>query len=126
MSELGLQQRTRILIVGIPFLLRELIGEIVARTEDLEVVGELDDRGGVLELAERTGATFVITGLARPEHDAGWKELVRRRPGLRILAVAPYGNESALYELLPHIAPLGELSAETLLSVIRGGHGDAT
>ena len=126
MNGLGVQQRTRILIVAIPPLLRELIGEIVARADDIEVVGELDDRAGVLDRVERTGATFVIAGPAQPEHDPGWDQLLRRRPGLRILVVTPHGRDSALYELLPHTAPLGELSAETLLSVIRGGHGDAT
>ena len=126
MNGLGVQHRTRILIVALPPLLRELIGEIVAHADDIEVVGELDHRAGVLDRVERTGATFVIAGPAHPEHDRGWEELLRRRPELRILVVTPRGRDSALYELLPHTAPLGELSAETLLSVIRGGHGDAT
>ena len=125
-NELGVEQRTRILIVGVPSLLRELIGEIVAGADDIEVVGELPDRGGVLEFLERTGATFVIAGLAHPPNDSRWDQVLRQQPGLRVLAVTPRGRDSALYELLPRTAALGELSAETLLSVIEGGHVDAT
>jgi hypothetical protein len=38
-----------------------------------------------------------------------------------VLAVRREGRQSTLYELRPHAEVLGELSPETLLTVIRGG-----
>jgi chemotaxis response regulator CheB len=121
MVDLTVQHRAKILIVEIPSLLRELIGEIIAAEGDMEVVGELADRTRISELAERTGANFVIAGLANDEFDLVYEELLRQRPAMRILAVKREGRDSSLYELLPHAETVGELSAETLLSVIRGG-----
>jgi chemotaxis response regulator CheB len=121
MVDVTVTHRARILIVEIPSLLRELIGEIIADEGDMEVVGELPDLQRVSELAERTGANFVITGRTHPEFDSAYEELLRQRPAMRVLAVQHQGRQSSLYELLPHVENLGELSAETLLTVIRGG-----
>ena len=121
MVDVAVTHRARILIVEIPSLLRELIGEIIAEEGDMEVVGELPDLQRAGELAERTGANFVITGRTHPELELAYEELLRQRPAMRVLAVAHEGRQSSLYELLPHVENLGELSAETLLTVIRGG-----
>jgi len=48
-------QRAKILIVEIPSLLREIIEEMVADEDDMEVVGELPDHGAIVELVEQTG-----------------------------------------------------------------------
>ena len=115
------RRRARILIVEIPSLLREIIGEIIADEDDMEVVGELRDHTGVVELAERTEATFVIAGLTHPELDSVYRDLLAGRPSTRVLAVRREGRLSTLYELRPHAETLGELSPEMLLTVIRGG-----
>jgi DNA-binding NarL/FixJ family response regulator len=114
------KQRTRILVVEIPSLLREIIGEIIADERDMELVGELSDHAGVVEVARRTEASFVIAGLTGPELDSVYRELILERPSTRVLAVGREGRQSTLYELLPHVETLGELSPETLLAVIRG------
>jgi DNA-binding NarL/FixJ family response regulator len=116
---------TKILIVGVPSLLREMLAEIIAEEGDMEVVGELSDHVGIVELAERTGANFVIAGLTQAELDSVYEDLLRQRPSTRVLAVTREGRQSSLYELLPHAETLGELSAETLLAVIRGGDREA-
>jgi DNA-binding NarL/FixJ family response regulator len=114
-------QRAKILIVEIPALLREIIEEIIAGERDIEVVGELRDHAGVVALAERTDATFVIAGLTHPELDSVYRDLLAERPSTRVLAVRREGRQSTLYELRPHAETLGELSPEMLLTVIRGG-----
>jgi DNA-binding NarL/FixJ family response regulator len=114
-------RRAKILIVEIPSLLREIIEEMVADEDDMEVVGELPDHSAIVELVERTGATFVIAGLTHPELDALYRELLLEQPATRVLAVGREGRQSTLYELRPRIETLGELSPEMLLTVIRGG-----
>jgi DNA-binding NarL/FixJ family response regulator len=121
MFDQSVMQRARILVVAIPSLLRDIIGEIVAHEPDMEVVGELAEHDGVVELARQTDASFIIAGLAHPELDAIYKELLQRRPATRVLAVEHEGRQSTLYELRPRAETLGELSPETLLTVIRGG-----
>jgi DNA-binding NarL/FixJ family response regulator len=119
--EQSVMQRAKILIVEIPSLLREIIAEIIADEDDMEVVGEVSDHDGLVELAERTDATFVIAGLTHPELDAVYEELLTERPATRVLAVGREGRRSTLYELRPHAEPVGELSPEMLLAAIRGG-----
>jgi hypothetical protein len=89
--------------------------------DDMEVVGELRDVAGLVELAGRTDASFVIALLTHPELDSGYTDLLAERPSTRVLAVRREGRQSTLYELRPHAEVLGELSPETLLTVIRGG-----
>lgn len=120
MFDLTTTQPARILIVGIPSLLRQIIAEIVADEGDMELVGEPADHAEVVAFAELTGANFVIAGLTRGELDSVYEELLRQRPATRVLAVGHEGRQSSLCELLPHVETLGELSAETLLAVIRG------
>jgi DNA-binding NarL/FixJ family response regulator len=50
-----------------PAMLRDIIREIVANADDMEVVGELDDRFGIATFAENASADFVLAGLQR-EH----------------------------------------------------------
>jgi DNA-binding NarL/FixJ family response regulator len=56
-----------ILIAEMPAMLRDIIREIVANADDMEVVGELDDRSGIATFAENASADFVLAGLQR-EH----------------------------------------------------------
>jgi len=116
-----LPHTTRIVIVEIPTLLREIIGEIIAEQDDMEIVGELGDLADLVELARRTDASFVIAGPTHPELDAVYVHLLAERPSTRVLVVRREGRQSTLYELRPHAEVLGELSPETLLTVIRGG-----
>jgi hypothetical protein len=48
-------------------MLRDIMREIVANADDMEVVGEIDDRSGIATFAENASADFVLAGLRR-EH----------------------------------------------------------
>jgi DNA-binding NarL/FixJ family response regulator len=111
-------QRTRIILVGLPRMLRDIIGELVRTEPDLSIVGEYGDSGEALEVIERAQADVVITAVderARPSAPV----LLRRHPALRVLAVSADGTEGYLYELRPIERMLGEVSPRTLLSAIR-------
>jgi DNA-binding NarL/FixJ family response regulator len=109
---------TRIALVDMPRILREIIEQAVADEPDMEIV-EIEGSGVPLRQAVATArADFVIAGA---DYDFG--EVARvldERPRLRILAVAGDGREAFLYELRPTRTPLGEVSPQTIVDAIRG------
>ena len=112
---------TRILIVAMPPMLGGIIRELVADEPDIAVVGELSDHREVVPAAVREGADFVIAGPPADQLGAVYRELLTERPATRLLAVTDDGRGGALIQLAPSSTPLGELSPDMLLAVIRGG-----
>jgi DNA-binding NarL/FixJ family response regulator len=113
-----LSERRRILVLGPPFL-RSLVQEIVADADDVEVVGELDGDGELLEAAVRTDAGFVIVAVGDPASSEVQLDLLAHRPLTKVLALAGEGRDAVLWELRPERALLGEISSDRLLSAIR-------
>jgi DNA-binding NarL/FixJ family response regulator len=112
-------ERTRIVLIDMPPLLREIVRDAVAREPDLELVAELDDAPDVVDALRQDGADFVILG-SDAAAAACVSSLVAAQRGMRALELRADGRESVLYELRPHRVPLGEISAETLVRTIRG------
>jgi DNA-binding NarL/FixJ family response regulator len=111
-------ERTRIVLIDMSPLLREIVRETVAREPDLDVVAEHDAGADLRAAVERDGADFVIVGSEATAH-AAVHSLVAADIGVRALELQSDGKESVLYELRPHRVPLGEISPETLLRTIR-------
>jgi DNA-binding NarL/FixJ family response regulator len=112
----------RVLIVDMPRMLREIVRRSVEADGDFVVVGELDDMATVVEAAEHTDAQFVLADLGVTE-PAGVERLLEVLPQVKVLGIARDGRQGFLYELRPQRIPLGELSPETLLDVMRGAAG---
>ena len=55
-------ERTRIVLIDMSPLLREIVRGILAREPDLEIVGEHDDATDVADAVEREEPDFVIVG----------------------------------------------------------------
>jgi DNA-binding NarL/FixJ family response regulator len=112
-------ERTRIVLVDMPPLLREIVRDTLAREPDLDVVAEhaaaVDARGAVGE----TDADFLIIGAEATTTRMGVASVVGAQRGIRAIEVQSDGKESVLYELRPHRVSLGEMSPETLLRTIR-------
>jgi DNA-binding NarL/FixJ family response regulator len=80
----------KIVLVGLPPMLRELVEAAVADQPDIETVGEVDDANGLEEVIARTGARAVVAAddaldetlalrvVGRSAHSH--RELERRRP----------------------------------------------
>jgi hypothetical protein len=113
-GEVGEVEPIRVLLVGMPRMLRGIVNGLVSVEPDLEIVGELGDVEAELPAIEASGATVVIAGVQAP--------LLARRLSdrARVLGVSPDGREGVLYELRPHERVLGEISPATLLAAIRG------
>jgi len=110
-------ERTRIVLIDMAPLLREIVRAAVVREPDLDIVAEHDeiDVRSVLELDD---PDFIIVGEnAATAEDL--RVLVGVGRGLRALEVQSDGRESVLYELRPHRISLGEISSDTLVRAIR-------
>jgi DNA-binding NarL/FixJ family response regulator len=112
-------QTTRVLLVEMPHMLRDIVKTIVEREGDMEVVGDLGDQKRVIATALDRRADFVIAGLESGELPEVFEELVSLDPEVEVLAVARDGRHSFLYKLEPQLKELGELSPELLLETIR-------
>jgi DNA-binding NarL/FixJ family response regulator len=110
--------RTRVVLIDMSPLLREIVRETLAREPDLDVVAEHEADVDVREAVDRADADFVIVG-SDATANAGVRSLVGKGARLRALELYADGRESVLYELRPHRVSLGEISAETLLRTIR-------
>jgi hypothetical protein len=100
--------RIRVAIVDVPRMLRDIVESVVSHESDLEVV-----EGGTHE------ADVTIVGLARAEDAHRYAPLLYARPRHRVLALVADGRDAYLYELRPHLSPLGSIAPDGLLAAIR-------
>ncbi len=110
-------ERTRIVLIDMSPLLREIIREALVPEPDLEVVAEHEGPVDLRTAVEQNGADFVIFGA--DASDDSVQSLIAANSGVRAIEVSSDGRESVLYELRPHRVSLGEISSETLLRTIR-------
>jgi DNA-binding NarL/FixJ family response regulator len=111
-------ERTRIVLIDMSPLLREIVRGVLTSEPDLEVVAEHEAGIDVRDAVAREGADFVIVGTDSAAESC-MRSVVGAEPGVRALEVRSDGRECVLYELRPHRVPLGEISPATLLSTIR-------
>ena len=113
---------TRVLLLGMPTMLRQIVRRIAEDAPELDVVAELPDAD--LESPEVLDAEpdVVITGADPASEDAVTK-LLRRRRAIRVLGISADARHVTLYELRPQRIPLGELAPATLVTAIRGRPG---
>ncbi len=110
-------QKIRVVLAEMPPLLRDIVRDAVASHADIEIVGDLDGRNGPLRAVE--GVDVVIVGARQPDDSALAGEVFRTSPCTRVLIIATSGRSAIMWQLRPHKAPLGEVSAASLLAAIR-------
>ncbi len=109
-------ESTRIVLVAMPQMLRDIVAGVLADEPDMEIVGEATGVNGLPDAVLEPGADVVVMGRDDPSLATS---LLEQQPGMRVLAVAASGRESWLYELRPHRVPLGEISPKRLVEQIR-------
>lgn len=109
----------RVVLVGMPAMLRHILREAVARAAGLDAVAALP--------RQRLGSPAVLglepDVLIAGEGEATEREIVallRRRWPVRVLTLAPDGRSGALHELQLRRTPLGELSPAAV-ALVAGG-----
>jgi|SRR5215217_1462367 len=115
----------RLLLLGMPLMLRKNLEQIISMEPDLEIVGELDNMSHDMSLAVARRPHVVIVGL--DAHDSASeshvpevaRELLANLPRTKVLGLSLEDRLCYLYELRPQKAPIGELSPAVLTAVIR-------
>jgi hypothetical protein len=113
-----LSDRTRVILVGLPRLLEEIVTAAIVAEDDLVLIGSFGDASNVLNGSLE--ADVAVTG----EHAAdGVVALLRSAPRIKILSLALDGKSAWLCELQPVRFSLGELSPAELVAALRGAVG---
>jgi DNA-binding NarL/FixJ family response regulator len=113
---MALLHRSRVLLVDMSPLLRDVVRSILGNSHAVEIVGEMDRSADVARVARRLCADVVICGIEGHESVIDADRLLRS-PIARILTIRADGIGS-LYrsELLRR--DLGALSAEALVQAV--------
>ena len=112
--------KIRIVLAEMPRLLRDIVRDAVASQADTELVGDFRARNELFRAIQ--GVDVVIVGAGQPDDSALALEVFRMSPCTRVLIVAVSGRSAIMWQLRPHKAPLGEVSAESLVRAIRAEH----
>jgi DNA-binding NarL/FixJ family response regulator len=110
--------RIRVLLANLPRMLAGVLEEVLDQA-DLEVVGVVTDHVEILLATGRTATDVVVLGIEEAELPGPARRLLDEYPHVKVLAISPDGRRAFLYELRPHIIPLGEASPDRLLGAIR-------
>ena len=112
-------QEIRVVLAGMPRMLREIVCALVREQPDMLIVAESETTNDLYALARFTRADVLILGAEGNELPAIGRRVVNRVPHLKVLAVGAEGRHVWLYELRPHEQLIGEISPEQLVAAIR-------
>jgi DNA-binding NarL/FixJ family response regulator len=102
--------------------MREAVRAVLSRHDDLEVVGELEDEREILSAIDRTKAQCLVTA----QEEIGKRPAVcdvvfEKYPHMKILAVAPGGDDSVFYWMFMEIRLSRiETSEQGVINALRG------
>ena len=116
-----MEKPIRVLVANGPRLMRELILTTFSDQPDIEIVGEVADAADIVEGAEKTNPDFIIIAQdTLAEGPNVCDRVLRQRPDIRVVAVAPHHNYLVYYWASPDIHfRRVEASEEALLGVLR-------
>ena len=110
------EERTLVVLAGMPSIMREIVREVVADEPDLAILeGE-----GALTAIPTAGACVAITHLDEPRR-ASLARLLGTRAQVRVIALSSDGRYATVYDVRLRQRPLGsgEISPVELLAAIR-------
>jgi chemotaxis response regulator CheB len=114
--------KIRVLVANRPRLMRDLITATIADQTDIEVVGEVQRDGEILETIELKQPDVLIIALGKPgQRSTVCEEVVRRYPHLRVVALDADRNVGFFYWAAfgIHASPI-EVSEDGVLRALRG------
>jgi DNA-binding NarL/FixJ family response regulator len=110
---------TRILLIDMPRMLREIIESTLASEPDMDVVGAVAVEEALAATVDGADADVIVVGAAARELVDRCRRVMATRPLVKVLAVASDARSATLYELEPATHALGELSPRELADAIR-------
>ncbi len=105
-------------------MMHEIVTDVLSSQPDIDVV-ENDAAPvtpGRTRAPDDTSPDVIILGERSRRAAGAYEDLLYSLPKAKVLAISDDGRESFLYELRPREVALGQLSAEGLLSAVRGTH----
>ena len=111
----------RVLLAGMPPMLRDIVSETVAREPDMTVVGHADVREMLSGALPATDADIVIIGESTREGDVDPLPLLFARPQICVLVLSENGRRAVMHDLWPRRTALVDVSPQALVDAIRGG-----
>jgi DNA-binding NarL/FixJ family response regulator len=101
---MAVSRKVRVLVANRPRLMRELVLATIGEQPDIEIVGEIQEEAEIPTMVERTNPDFVIIALGESDERpriCDW--VLRKRPELRVLAIASDRNTTIYYWVSPEI-----------------------
>ncbi len=117
-----MREKIRVLVAIEPPLTRDLLSATIGDQADMKVVGKVGEESEIVNALERTKPDFLIISLGpRNERPPICDEVLRRRPDLRVVAVALDRDAVMYYWVLPEIRASRIESCEMgILRALRG------
>jgi len=115
-----LHATTRILLLGLPRMLRDLIAEVVESEPDLQIV--CGNTTVVLQDAISEAQADVVIATESELDESRALQLVSGSP-VRLIAVSEDGGRASVYECRPQRETVGALLPETLSRLLRESRG---
>jgi DNA-binding NarL/FixJ family response regulator len=109
----------RVLLAGLPRILREIVEHALAEAQDIEVVGTVEALGAVNGNLAQLQPDVLIVGLDDESDATRLDRFLYEMPRLTCLAIAGDARRAFLYELQPRAKPLGDVSPGGLVRAIR-------
>ncbi len=113
-------ERIRVVLAEMPRMLREIVETVLGAAPDVAVAARNASEGGASGGA-CDDADVVIVAEPSPQADA-YAAALYAHPTLRVVGISTDGRDATLYELRPQRIPLGALSPESLVQVVRARH----
>ena len=101
--------------------LRDALTQLMARQPDMEVIDETEQGLKLLVTVGQIHPDVIILGLEGSRLPGISSHLLAEYPRLKILGLTADCGEASICEYEPREVPLGQVSREKLLALIRGG-----
>jgi DNA-binding NarL/FixJ family response regulator len=112
-------EKTRVILMDMPPMLRQIVRGLVSTSEEFELVDEPDGEAAVATI-QASGTCVVITGRESAAARASIGSLLGTHPEVPVIALSNDGRSGTLFQPGLEERPLGELSPEALRAAIRG------
>jgi DNA-binding NarL/FixJ family response regulator len=112
-------RRIRVLLVGMPRMLLDMIADIIALHREMMVAGKMQDTPDICAAVKKTRADVVVLNEPAIGSAQFHQELLYSRPHLGVLSIANDGRNFFLHTLRPVRTALGAVSPESLVQAIR-------
>lgn len=112
-------KKIRILLVGMPTMLLDIVSEVVKSEPDFVVVDATSSVADLASAVKRTQADVVIVQQTSGGEQIGEAELLSMQHPLRVITLTDDGRRGFLDEFRLCRDALGEMSVERLIDTIR-------